>query len=359
MSQTNAPASPPSTPHPREPALVWLGCTLAMITLALVAQILPFVASSLLGLVALLFLLLPRWALDRTGDDPADYGLTSRGALRGVATGLLISCLVLPAFLPFQHLYLTRVHDARLAPDLDALRRPPEPFQRYDALPPREPGPLLYADRERLHLRWHPDHEGTLTLHADGPLVDARARPVPLDTPFLAGPDNPLRMTLLSRGATALQVLAQDETAPLAATSWRIGATPSPPPPALLQDEHRLRVPLSFGWIPWMILVQTFLIALPEEFFFRGYLQARLDRIRPPRRLPGPIPLTSTIVIVSALFALTHLIFTPHPARLAVFFPSLLFGMLRDRTGGLAAPITFHAACNLFVEFTLPHYLDP
>ena len=39
----------------------------------------------------------------------------------------------------------------------------------------------------------------------------------------------------------------------------------------------------------------------------------------------------------------------PHPARLAVFFPSLLFGWLRARTGGIGTSVIFHAMCNLFV----------
>ena len=38
----------------------------------------------------------------------------------------------------------------------------------------------------------------------------------------------------------------------------------------------------------------------------------------------------------------------PHPARLAVFFPALLFGWLRARTGGIGASVVFHALCNLF-----------
>jgi membrane protease YdiL (CAAX protease family) len=35
-------------------------------------------------------------------------------------------------------------------------------------------------------------------------------------------------------------------------------------------------------------------------------------------------------------------------ARLAVFFPALLFGWLRARTGGIGASVLFHASCNLY-----------
>jgi len=31
-----------------------------------------------------------------------------------------------------------------------------------------------------------------------------------------------------------------------------------------------------------------------------------------------------------------------------VFFPSILFGWLRARTGGVGASIAFHALCNIY-----------
>ncbi len=40
----------------------------------------------------------------------------------------------------------------------------------------------------------------------------------------------------------------------------------------------------------------------------------------------------------------------PYAARLAVFFPSLLFGWLRSRTGGIGASTVFHALCNTWSE---------
>lgn len=92
-------------------------------------------------------------------------------------------------------------------------------------------------------------------------------------------------------------------------------------------------------------------IAFPEEAFYRGYLQSALDRAWPPRRRFLSAPLGPGVVVSSALFALGHYLTEPSPARLAVFFPSLLFGWLRARTGGVGAPIAFHALCNLFATF--------
>lgn len=111
--------------------------------------------------------------------------------------------------------------------------------------------------------------------------------------------------------------------------------------------------PFTFrGWdAPFdLVLGQVFVIALPEEAFFRGFLQTRLDRAWPPgRRLLG-VAVGPSLVVASAVFAVAHVLTQPHPARLAVFFPSLLFGWLRARTGGIGASVIFHAGCNVLAH---------
>jgi uncharacterized protein len=93
---------------------------------------------------------------------------------------------------------------------------------------------------------------------------------------------------------------------------------------------------------------QLVVIALPEEAFFRGYLQSSLDRAWPPRwRILGA-DLGPGWLLSAAIFAVGHVLTIRHPARLAVFFPALVFGWLRKRSGGVGAPIVFHAACNVF-----------
>lgn len=101
---------------------------------------------------------------------------------------------------------------------------------------------------------------------------------------------------------------------------------------------------------------QLMVVALPEEGFYRGYLQTRLDRQWRPRWSLLGAQLGPGLVLTSAVFALGHLATDFHPARLAVFFPSLLFGWLRARTGGIGAGLVFHAACNLFASFLLRGY---
>lgn len=98
------------------------------------------------------------------------------------------------------------------------------------------------------------------------------------------------------------------------------------------------------------IFGQLVIIALPEEAFYRGYLQSRLDEALPGRIKILGATVGPALVVTSVIFALGHFATIREPARLAVFFPSLAFGWLRARTGGVGAGIAFHAACNVFSE---------
>jgi CAAX protease family protein len=95
---------------------------------------------------------------------------------------------------------------------------------------------------------------------------------------------------------------------------------------------------------------QLLIVALPEEAFYRGYLQTRLDDAWPRGIQLLGARVGPSLVVTSAIFAAGHFATIHDPARLAVFFPSLLFGWLRARTGGVGASIGFHALCNLFSE---------
>lgn len=93
---------------------------------------------------------------------------------------------------------------------------------------------------------------------------------------------------------------------------------------------------------------QLFVIALPEEAFFRGYLQTALEAAWPWKVRVLGAEIGAGLLVSCALFAVGHLLTVPNPARLAVFFPALLFGYLRARTGGIGSGVVFHAACNIY-----------
>jgi uncharacterized protein len=108
------------------------------------------------------------------------------------------------------------------------------------------------------------------------------------------------------------------------------------------------RSPVSWGD---ELLGQALVVALPEEAFYRGYLLTNLERGSGRHaRLIG-VSVSMSLVWSSALFAVGHYVTEPSLSRLAVFFPALVFGWLRWRTGGIGASVLFHVLCNAFASF--------
>jgi membrane protease YdiL (CAAX protease family) len=98
-----------------------------------------------------------------------------------------------------------------------------------------------------------------------------------------------------------------------------------------------------------LVPIQLLVVALPEELFYRGFLQTAWARTAPERGVTVlGARLGAGFLWTQALFAAGHLV-VPQPWRLGTFFPGLLFGWLRERTGGLAAPVVLHALSNLFI----------
>jgi membrane protease YdiL (CAAX protease family) len=111
-----------------------------------------------------------------------------------------------------------------------------------------------------------------------------------------------------------------------------------------------------FSTIAWLsfadqALGQLTMVALPEEAFYRGYLQTALDKAWPPRTKILGARVGPGLLVAAVLFAVGHVLTQPFVTRLAVFFPALVFGCLRARTGGVGAGIVYHAACNLFASY--------
>lgn len=103
-------------------------------------------------------------------------------------------------------------------------------------------------------------------------------------------------------------------------------------------------------------LNQLVVVALPEELFFRSYLDARLrERWPAAHRLFGA-PVGRALLVQAALFALGHVLVDLNPQRFAVFFPALLFGWMRARTGSVWPGALFHALCNVLSDVLHSRY---
>lgn len=102
---------------------------------------------------------------------------------------------------------------------------------------------------------------------------------------------------------------------------------------------------LTFNKLSYsFVLIQLLLVALPEEVFFRGYLQQKLGNT------------VKGVIFVSLLFALAHFVtlclggghgLSVCSQAVLTFFPSLVMGYLYMSTGTLWASIIFHFLANI------------
>jgi len=116
--------------------------------------------------------------------------------------------------------------------------------------------------------------------------------------------------------------------------------------PAHLHAHWRFAIPPDPGEL---LLKNLLLVALPEEAFYRGYLEHRLERVWKTRRSLLWIPLGLAPIVASGLFALGHFAGEwTTPGRLAPFFPAFVFSALTRRSGSIAGAVVYHALSNLF-----------
>lgn len=96
-----------------------------------------------------------------------------------------------------------------------------------------------------------------------------------------------------------------------------------------------------------LALIHFLAVALPEELFYRGYLQPRLCSSFTDRPLVFGFRWNHGIALTAGLFALAHFLGEYNPARLGPFFPALLFGLLRRRSGSIGGAVLLHGMYNL------------
>ena len=109
-------------------------------------------------------------------------------------------------------------------------------------------------------------------------------------------------------------------------------------------------------WLVQIVATHTLGVALPEEAFYRGYLQPRLESAWPPARRILGVPFGRAAVVAAALFAAGHFLGEWNPLRWGPFFPALVFAWQRNATRSVAGAVTFHAACNVFGELLASLY---
>ena len=105
-----------------------------------------------------------------------------------------------------------------------------------------------------------------------------------------------------------------------------------------------------------IVAYQLFFVAIPEEFFYRGYFQTRLNEVMPRKYIIFGVPMGWGSVWASIFFAFGHTLVLFQWWHFATFFPGMVFAWLREKTGSVAAGAVFHALCNIAVIHLDTHY---
>lgn len=342
----------PLTPQGRSAlreALAVFGLSLAL-CLAFIGlgKLVPFVERNLHAFVALIFLLLPAWALGRRGEHLEDHGLNGRGIGRALAFAAVAAAVTFPPYVLGHHLYQSWFFDRPGSFSWSNYSAFPEVCQS----PPRSDVSLaIWCERERLWLRWR----GPLTVEIGGRGVQPA---VGTGRPQARRGEAPRWRYDGANREIAVRVAPGGE----ARIDAHRGSTRLPSSEVAIGSRHSSEdLPFALGrgwfWLLELILAQLIAVALPEEVFYRGYLQGLLGTVfRRRRRILGVEVSVGAIVATSTLFALGHFLLDLNPLRLGVFFPSLLFGWIRCATPTLGGAIVFHAMCNVLVRLLIVHY---
>ncbi len=354
----------------REPLLMFALSQALFGLIALFRPLVPFVAQNALVLVAAVFLYLPLGWLNRRNEDPAGLGIGFRARGRQVVVALLASLAIFPPFVLGYHVWHGGVLGRAPQFDWTRLSAWPEKLRGEPSDLATRAGLVAFEDAGRLVIAWlgavGPDHPAarTVTVACDVPLGRPQAlqwragrleRVVPAGAAAAGSRDAREVACRLTPGRGCAVAL------PANAHELRFAAAPDPSGELQLGafgDRQPLpwQTARSALWLAWFVFLQFALVALPEELFFRGYLQSRLNAVWRRRvRLFGT-PVGLALPVTAALFALGHLPLEPRPERLLVFFPGLLFGWLRERSGEIGAAVAVHGLSNVVIRVVAAFY---
>jgi membrane protease YdiL (CAAX protease family) len=99
--------------------------------------------------------------------------------------------------------------------------------------------------------------------------------------------------------------------------------------------------------IAMQVLYQLLCVGYAEEFFYRGYMQTRLDGLYDPERFElFGAKFGWALPITAVLFTLGHSLVTWQWWQPFILFPALAFGWMRARSGNILAGALFHTWAN-------------
>jgi membrane protease YdiL (CAAX protease family) len=356
-----------------------------VLALALAAGAVPVVSANLYALVAAVFVGLPFWWVGRAKLDPARLGMTWKGWPRGLGWGLLFTVGTLAPFAVGQYVWETQFQGRTFSYSTERYHRWPVEYEGAQDGWGKEAGLWVWSKRDRLFVGARSDRElsGKALLTAEVPFkprpegpgvilrpVDAAGKKKPnrgLSRRWEMLPTTRSRRVLASVSAVDFKgepgprvVTVEAKPAREGLGTWEVRAGPA----GERVEGDEIELERTLIWMALWGLTQLLFIALPEEYFYRGYVQTRLSdaaKARGGGEERAWLGFTWAMVWTSALFAIGHLLIPVNGVllaqRAAVFFPSLVFGWLRAKTGSIVASTLYHAACNLMVLFTAIHFI--
>jgi membrane protease YdiL (CAAX protease family) len=333
--------------------------------LAVIAFLVPAISGWLQAALALLLFGVPGFVLKPQGRVVDELGIQLGPIPKTLWVSLLTMLVIIAPFFVGFHILQTHFLDATPQFSLDSLRR------WGDTL---EDTPPQVCNSTRSHVAtWTYGNalwvlgpaEKTLTVSSESAPTDISARTVfcpkngipqtrskiqmHQDKTFQPPAGQGLWLPLGSRNTLHANVLWDGVKVPqdsLLTGAFSTGA----------DEDGTVVGQRSFWWLLTLTVVHLGLVALPEEWFFRGYLQGRLDEyLGTPWSIFGA-PVGLGFLYSAIAFAFLHPILIPGVHRLLVFFPALLFGWLRARTGNIGAAVVVHAASNMLLAIATQFY---
>ncbi len=338
------------------------GLTLA---LAVLQWLVPTLASGMQVGLAIILLQVPAWVLKGKDVDQDRLGLLVGPWRRALGLGAATMVVVFPLFVLGYHLVHTEVLDRQADWSTAHLARWDEGLERAPARPCGRAGGATSAwvQSDGLWVVAPPSAALTIGIETTPRLTSGRVitcepgqgprvggvRQAGRDGRFHLGRGEGLWAPLGDRDA--FEARLSEGGRPLKAERLHLGTWS-----ASADDDGKISATRDAWWLLTYIIVHLGLVALPEEWFFRGYLQSRLDGVLgTPRRFLGA-QLGWGFVLSALAFALLHPILLPGVHRLLVFFPALLFGWVRARGGNVGAAILVHAGSNILLAIVSRMY---
>ncbi len=359
----------------REVGVVYTSVLAAIIVFAVAAVFVPLINQLLYAIVAFLFFFVPQKILERERASPEEYGMVAGDVKRGLLWGFGATLVTLPFFLPGYWIWETQFLERELAVDVERYRQwslelegEPENWGADTA------GVWIWSDRDELSVGIRNDGEANnrVTIEADEPFVPTKRGTVslkPADGESRDGARKWIATLTHSSSRGVVTIRGPDDVrvtvAPITAgnRTWPMFRGPSASP----VEDNEVSDSRGVGWLFLWVATQFVLVAFPEEYFYRGYVQTKLEKgfeeraARRGRTMRVVLGVTPAIVTTSLMFGIGHLLVPVGGAllanRMAVFFPSLVFGWLRRHTGSILAPTIYHAFSNMLVLVSAVHFV--